>query len=216
METDEEKVLLLISETIFIGDIFFFCSNSREVTAKVISPQFLTCLVKFKTSYMIRTAWRTAARNPGEITISLAFVCGEPSCIQKHSSPLRFLFLLYCTSICMQRGPLACHLQVFIQANKVFMTQDFAFWYVTPVLFNSSQAGVGAVMSKFKKKGMETEQECRCHEFSVCLFTGYRAIHIKHPPDSWQTTASETMGGVTIARSWADTGRCIKCIWFHA
>lgn len=90
---------------LFSLEIFFF-SNSREVTAKVISPQFLTCLVKFKTSYMIRTAWRTAARNPGEITISLAFVCGEPSCIQKHSSPLRFLSLLYCTSICMQRGPL--------------------------------------------------------------------------------------------------------------
>lgn len=113
--------------------------------------------LKFKTSYKkcCGSACSRAARNPREITISLAFLCREPSCIQKHNSPLRFFFHLYCTSICIQRGPLGLSPSAILPANEVLMTQDFAFLNVTPILFNSSQAGFGAVMSK--KCGRETK-----------------------------------------------------------
>lgn len=69
---------------------------------------FPPCPQKFGTSYMTyrRAACSAAARNPREITISLASICREPSCIQKHNSPLRFVFQRHCTSICIQRGPL--------------------------------------------------------------------------------------------------------------
>lgn len=149
----------------------FFCfvflhlsSNRREVTVKVISLQFLTCPKNSKQATWRRSACSKAARNPREITISLAFVCREPSCIQKHNSPLRFFFQLYCTSVCIQRGPLDLSPPGIHPANEVFMTQDLSFWYATPILFNSSQAGVSAVMSKFKKWGRETKSECSCRE----------------------------------------------------
>lgn len=99
------------------------------------TPSISTLSLKFGTSYMTyrRTACSAAARNPGEITILLAFICREPSCIQKHNSPLRFVFQLHCTSICIQRGPLGS--SAVRSADEVFITQDFAFWYVTPILF---------------------------------------------------------------------------------
>lgn len=64
---------------------------------------------------------------PGEITISLASVCRAPSCIQKHNSPLRFVFQLHCTSICIQRGHLGVSVPAVPSADEVFITQDSAF-----------------------------------------------------------------------------------------
>lgn len=80
-----------------------------------------------------RTACSAATRNPREITILLAFICEEPSCIQKHHSPLRFVYQLLCTSLCIQRGILG--LSTVCSADELFITQDFAFWYVTLFLF---------------------------------------------------------------------------------
>lgn len=109
------------------------CGGECQGHTPPVSPLSL----KFGTSHATyrRTACSAAARNPGEITISLPFVCREPSCIQKHNSPLRFVFRLHCTSICIQRGPLGVSASAVPSANEVFITQDFAFWYVTPIPF---------------------------------------------------------------------------------
>lgn len=91
---------------------------------------------KFKTSYVTchSSACSTAARNPREITVSLAFVCSEPSCMKIQNSPLRFFFQLYCTSICIQGRTLDLSPSAIHPANEVFMTQAFAFWYVISIL----------------------------------------------------------------------------------
>lgn len=106
--------------------------------------------LKFKTSYMTchSSACSTAARYPGEITISLTFVCRVPSCIKRQGSSLRF-FRLYCTTICMQRK--TCHLQLFIQQMKWEILKDFAFWYIIPILSSSSWTEGSAVMSELKE-----------------------------------------------------------------
>lgn len=140
----------LTSEAIFTAKMLLPClplsSHWREVTVKVTGLRFLTCPQNSK-----QAAWHvsallcsTEARNPREITILLAFVCREPWCIEKHNFPL--FFQLYCTSICIQRGTLGLSPTAIHSANEVFMTQAFAFWYVTANLFNSSHT----VMSEFK------------------------------------------------------------------
>lgn len=104
---------------------------------------------KFKTSYMTcRTACSTQPRRDHYITcICLQSLQAFRNTILHSGSS----FLLYCTTVCIHSKPLGLSPSAIHPANEVFMTQDFAFWYVTPILFNSPQAGVSAVMSKFKK-----------------------------------------------------------------
>ena len=101
----------------------------------------------------------------------IARVCLQrgPSRIQKHNSPLRFFFQLYCTSICIQRGPLGLSPSAIHPGNEVFMTQDFAFWCVTPIFFNLSPAGATAAMAKIKKWAKKQSQTVSVMSFySVC------------------------------------------------
>ena len=82
-----------------LSSVFTFLHKQERGDCQGHKPSVSHLSLKFKTSYMTcrSSACSTAARNPREITISLAFVCREPSCIKKHNSPLRFFFpaLLY-------------------------------------------------------------------------------------------------------------------------
>lgn len=72
----------------------------------------------------------SSTQSKGEITISLAFVCREPSCIKKQNSPLRFLFQLNCTSICIQGGTWGLSPSAIHPANEVFMMQALLFFLI--------------------------------------------------------------------------------------
>lgn len=173
---DEEKVFLLTWEAIFTAKCFFhfhfhILKPQRE-DCQGHKPSVSHLSLKFKTSYMTcrSSSCSTAARNPREITISLTFVCREPSCIKNtilHSGSSSSSTV---TSICIQRGTLGLSPSAIHPSNEVFMTQAFAFWYVIPTLFNSSQAGVSSVMSQFKEWRRETKEECMCHEFHSLSF----------------------------------------------
>lgn len=121
----------------FYPNIHFFFSTLERDEYQGHRPSVSHLSQKFKTSYVTchSSACSTAARNPREITVSLAFVCSEPSCMKIQNSPLRFFFQLYCTSICIQGRTLDLSPSAIHPANEVFMTQAFAFWYVISILF---------------------------------------------------------------------------------
>lgn len=106
---------------------------------------------------MIRSAWRTAARKPGEISISLAFCLRRAFMHSETPFPTQLpLSQPYSTAISMQSGGLrACHLQVFIRPMKNLWRKILLFDMSLRPFRNSSRGGaaVAAAVSKFKKRG---------------------------------------------------------------
>lgn len=129
---------------------------------------------------------QTAARNPREITISLAFVCRKPSCIKNrilHSGSSSS-----CTvhQFVFREGLKACHLQLFIQPMKYLWRKFLLF----DTSFQSFSIHLG-LESGLSCQSLKNEREKQSKIVGVLGFTVYHAMHIHcFSPSVWRHCCS--------------------------
>lgn len=136
--------------------------------------------LKSKTSYMTchSSACSAAARNPREITISLAFVCREPSCIKKHNSPLRFL-QRYCTIHLYSEKDF--RLVTFSHPSSQLSIYDASFYFLITSLQSSSiYVGLKSVLScqSIRNEGERQSKSVGVTNFMVYHCIVYNTMHV--------------------------------------
>ncbi len=145
------------------------------------SPSVSHLSLKFKTSYMTcrSSACSTAARNPREITISLAFVCREPSCIKKTEFSTQVLLpaLLY-INLYSERDS---RLVTFSYSSSQWSIYDASFCFFDTSFHSSSiHLELESVPScqSLRNEGEKQSKSVGVMRFTVYHFAVYHAMHI--------------------------------------
>lgn len=156
MKMDEDEVLLLtyFHCKMFLSFVLVSQMAGRRLPRSQAFSFSLVPKIQYKLHDMLQLRLQCSSTQPKR-DYHIARIClqREPSCIKKNtefSTQVLLPALLY-FNLYSERD---FRLVTFSYSSSQWSIYDASFcffWYVTPILFNSSLAGVSAVMSEFKK-----------------------------------------------------------------